>query len=223
MIFLFTKRSRLPSFSKKTAFAFFAAARGYRPPSPWAWQSVPFFALMHSCGLRTCEARGLGTKDVDVEGRAINVVRSKGRRSRRLPITDDLASLLAECSEASDSRVGASREAFFTTWRGTPVNRGAPAQAFRRIWKLAGLPAAEGPAKPHPYSFRHHFAFSNIERWRREGADPESMLPYLSRYMGHGKPESTYYYIHASPDFLCEYAELVLPVERVLPEVGFDV
>ncbi len=34
------------------------------------------------------------------------------------------------------------------------------------------------------------------------------MLPYLSRYMGHASFDSTYYYIHTSPDFMDAYAKI---------------
>lgn len=35
------------------------------------------------------------------------------------------------------------------------------------------------------------------------------MLPYLARYMGHATFDSTYYYIHTSPDFMDAYSGLV--------------
>jgi integrase len=34
------------------------------------------------------------------------------------------------------------------------------------------------------------------------------MLPYLARYMGHASIESSYYYIHTSPDFMHAYAHI---------------
>ena len=48
------------------------------------------------------------------------------------------------------------------------------------------------------------------------------MLPYLSRYMGHATFESTYYYIHTSPDFLAGYDQITREQSQsLLPEVGF--
>ena len=40
------------------------------------------------------------------------------------------------------------------------------------------------------------------------GIDVAAMLPYLSAYMGHATVESTYYYIHTSPDFMNAYAHI---------------
>ena len=49
------------------------------------------------------------------------------------------------------------------------------------------------------------------------------MLPYLARYMGHATFDSTYYYVHTSPDFMDDYAEVVAEVDALaLPGVGFD-
>lgn len=55
-----------------------------------------------------------------------------------------------------------------------------------------------------------------------EGRDVNAMLPYLARYMGHATLDSTFYYIHTSPDFMDDYAGLTQAGQRVLPEVGFQ-
>ena len=40
--------------------------------------------------------------------------------------------------------------------------------------------------------------------------------------MGHASIESTFYYIHTSPEFLHAYADLTTVSQSLLPEVGFD-
>jgi integrase len=55
-----------------------------------------------------------------------------------------------------------------------------------------------------------------------QGTDVTAMLPYLARYMGHATIESTYYYIHTSPDFMDSYADITSQTQSVLPEVGFE-
>ena len=54
-----------------------------------------------------------------------------------------------------------------------------------------------------------------------QGRDVTAMLPYLARYMGHATVESTYYYIHTSPDFMDDYAHITDTSQSLLPEVGF--
>jgi integrase len=83
-------------------------------------------------------------------------------------------------------------------------------------------PRPAGGQQPRPYGFRHHFAYANVERWVRQGTDVTAMLPYLARYMGHASIESSYYYIHTSPDFMRAYADITAASQSLLPQVGFE-
>ena len=98
---------------------------------------------------------------------------------------------------------------FFVSGQG---QQGQPATTvgtvFTRIWDEAGLPRPTDSQQPRPYDFRHHFAYANMERWMLQGKDVTAMLPYLSRYMGHATFESTFYYIHTSPDFMDAYTQI---------------
>jgi integrase len=201
---------------------FFAAAARLQAQSPWAWQAVAFFTLMHSCGARTGEARALLTEHVDLHHRHVDIVWSKGNRSRRLPLTDDVIDVLAACEQESATRFGASRRNFFVSAAGNQVTACTVGKMFNRIWDQADLPRPAGVQQPRPYDFRHHFAYANIERWMAQGKDVTAMLPYLSRYMRHESVESTYYYIHTSPDFMHAYAHIAGKNQSILPEVGSE-
>lgn len=199
---------------------FFTAAAHVHAQSPWQWQSVAFFTLMHSCGLRTGEVRALQTDHVDLAGGHIDVCWSKGNRSRRLPLTSQVVEVLAACEQTTRRRF-ASRGTFFVSAAGTPVTPAVVGQMFHRIWRQAELPRPTGGTRPRPYDLRHHFAYANLERWMAQGKDVAALLPYLSRYMGHAGLESTYYYVHTSPDFMDAYAHITANSGSVLPEVGF--
>jgi integrase len=201
---------------------FFATAARVDAHSPWRWQASAFFTLMHSCGLRTGETRLLPTDRVDLRAGHIDVLWSKGNRSRQLPLTGQVGEILAECDRTSRKIFGADRAAFFVSTVGAQVRPNAIGNAFHRIWDQAGLPRPSGGKQPRPYDFRHHFAYANIERWMAEGTDVNAMLPYLSRYMGHASLHSTLYYIHTSPDFMNGYADIVREGQGILPEVGFE-
>jgi len=57
----------------------------------------------------------------------------------------------------------------------------------------------------------------------REGKDLNTMLPYLSVYMGHARLSDTYYYIHLVPGLMEEMSGFAFPsAESFLPEVGDD-
>lgn len=201
--------------------AFFAAAAGLKAASPWRWQAVAFFTLMHSCGLRTGEARLLLPEQVHLRDGDLDVVASKGRRSRRLPLTAEVIDVLSRCDRLSAAQFGPLRPAFFVSAAGHQVTSATVGQVFHRVWEQAELPRPVGGQQPRPYDFRHHFAYANVERWARQGKDVTAMLPYLARYMGHASVDSTYYYIHTSPDFMHDYAHLAASGQSLLPEVGF--
>ena len=201
---------------------FFTAAAHLHAQSPWRWQAVAFFTLMHSCGLRTGETRLLATDRVNLDAGHIDVLWSKGNRSRRLPLTPQVIEVLASCDRNSRKQLGQSRQKFFCSATGNQVTAATIGQMFHRIWDQAGLPRPVGGQQPRPYDFRHHFAYANIERWMRQGTDVAAMLPYLARYMGHASIDSTYYYIHTSPDFMDAYADITGKSQSLLPEVGFE-
>jgi integrase len=202
--------------------AFFAAATTLNAASPWRWQAVAFFTLMHSCGLRTGETRLLRPEHVHLRDRNLDIVESKGKRSRRLPITGDVNEILAACDRATRARFGPTRATFFVSAAGNQVTAATVGKMFNRIWDQAGLPRPVGGQQPRPYDFRHHFAYANVERWMAHGKDVMAMLAYLARYMGHADIESSFYYIHTSPQFLHAYADLTAASQSLLPEVGFD-
>ncbi len=169
---------------------------------------------MHSCGLRTGETRALQAGQVDLDDGHVDVVWSKGNRSRRLPLTTQVAGVLAACDRTSRAHFAA-RETFFVSAAGNQVTPATVGKVFARIWDQAGLARPAGGRQPPPYDFPH------LERWMRQGKDIAAMLPYLSRYMGHATFDSTYYYIHTSPDFMDAYAQITRDSQSLLPEVGF--
>jgi integrase len=202
--------------------AFFSAAAALSARSPWRWQAVAFFTLMHSCGTRTGELRALLTEQVDLHDGHLDIVWSKGNRSRRLPLTGEVVEVLAACEQASSQHFGRCRQRFFVSAAGSQVTASAVGTTFNRIWDQAGLARPITGQQPRPYDFRHHFAYANIERWMIQGRDVTAVLPYLSRYMGHATLESTFYYVHTSPDFMAAYAQITRRSESLLPEVGFE-
>jgi len=207
--------------SKQEIEAFFAAAAALKAASPWQWQTVAFFTLMHSCGLRTGEARLLLPEHVHLRDGDLDIVHAKGNRSRRLPLTGDVIDVLAGCDRRSAREFGTSRRAFFVSASGNQVTAASVGTVFNRIWDQGGLLRPPRGQRPRPYDFRHHFAYANVERWARQGKDVTAMLPYLARYMGHASIDSSYYYIHTSQDFLRDYEHLTAGSRSLLPEVGF--
>jgi integrase len=168
----------------------------------------------------TGETRALQTGQVDLDAGHIDIVWSKGHRSRRLPLTGQVIEVLDTCNRTSRAHF-ASRRTFFVSATGNQVSTATVGKIFGRIWDQAGLARPMAGQQPRPYDFRHHFAYANIHRWMTAGDDVTAMLPYLSRYMGHATFDSTYYYVHTSPDFMTAYADITADRQSLLPQVGF--
>jgi integrase len=208
-------------FTNEELTAFFAACDNLKPhQSKQARHLVlpALFRLLYCCGLRTCEARTLRVENVDLTDGRIDIMSSKGCRSRRILISDDLLELFKRYDERV-SKIYPRRVYFFPTTRSQCYK--SLSEIFRKIWRTAGLGPGCGN-RPRAYDFRHHFALSNLNRWIAGGVDVNSRLPYLSRYMGHSCIESTDYYLHLVPEFFHTFCEKVRATEALLPEVDYE-
>lgn len=179
-----------------------------------------FFRLLYCCGLRTCEARTLRVENVDLKHGIIDIIESKGHRSRRIPLSKDFLLLLKKYDDRVE-KIYPGRIYFFPTTKSGCYKGKSIGPIFRKIWKAAALTQGCG-SRPRAYDFRHHFALTNLNRWITADVDVNSKLPYLTKYMGHSCMESTAYYLHLVPEFFPTFSEKVKITEAVLPEVGND-
>ncbi len=157
------------------------------------------FRVLYCCGLRCKEARILKCNDVHLKNRCFDIVQSKGPKSRRIFISYELSDYLSDY-DAKISVLFPARESFFPNRHGSPYRKEMVSKNFKRIWYQAFPETMNSGIKVRAYDFRHHLAYSNLNRWAHEGKDVTAMLPYLMRYMGHSSIKRTLYYFHLVPD-----------------------
>jgi integrase/recombinase XerD len=173
--------------------AFFRAADtiGAEYRSPFREYAIPvIFRLILGAGLRPPEARRLRRRDVDAGNAMVMIERSKRNKDRRVPVTGDLAGLLARFDHLADLR-HPDREWFFEDQHGRQYSPSWLIAGYHLCCELAGGIA---PAST-PYTLRHNYATRTLMRWVEEGKDLEAWLPYLAAYMGHQKYSSTAWYV----------------------------
>lgn len=87
---------------------------------------------------------------------------------------------------------------------------------FRHLRAETGIGASSTtPARIH--DLRHSFAVATLLDWYRNGDDVAGRLPWLSTYLGHRDPRSTYWYLSAAPELLAAAAQRLEPfVTRVV-------
>lgn len=178
------------------------------------------FRTIYCCGLRCKEARMLKKADVHLQEGFIDVLESKGPKSRRIFISEELSEYL----EKFDNEIMLlfpDRKYFFPSPSNSCYSGSAIDSNFIRIWHEA-FPDFVRKGRPRVYDFRHHFAYANINRWVAEGKDVNAMIPYLVRYMGHKTLDETLYYFHFVPDFFPDFKKITSALEDRLPEVVYE-
>jgi integrase len=63
------------------------------------------------------------------------------------------------------------------------------------------------PGRPRIHDLRHAFAVRTLLDWYATGVDVQARLSWLSTYMGHVEPSSTYWYLSAAPELMAVAAE----------------
>jgi integrase len=162
--------------------------------------------LLASTGLRIGEAIRLTMDDVQLESQPahLRVLQSKFRKSRLVPVDVTTASALADyVHRRQELGFHALSETFFVNERGGQLNAALLGRWFDKLARKAGLrPIHEGARRPSLHSFRHSFAVRRLRAWHEAGRDVQALLPTLSVYLGHVRPEDTYWYLTATPDLL---------------------
>lgn len=199
--------------------AFFEKLDSIKPHKSFKGREYVFpalFRLLYCCGLRCKEARTLECANVNTDECYVDVTQSKGPKSRRIFISRELSGYLNKYDE-NISLLFPKRKFYFPHGSGC-YSAEAISENFKRFWKQA-FPDFVMAARPRAYDFRHHFAWSNLNRWAADGLDVNVMLPYLMRYMGHQSVSATLYYFRFVPEFFPAYRVLAKPLEDILPEV----
>ena len=202
--------------------AFFIACDGLRHDChvPKRHIVLPaMYRLLYCCGLRCKETRTLKRENVRLAENYIDILQSKGPKSRRLFITHELSDYLGTYDMRMDI-IFPGRIFFFPARKDAPYGAGAFQRNFLNIWYTAFPEKKDDGISIRAYDFRHHFAYANMNRWLREGKDINVMLPYLMRYMGHQDIENTLYYFHLVPDIYDAIVQKSSLFEGLLPEVN---
>jgi integrase len=162
--------------------------------------------LLASTGLRIGEAVRLRVDDVRLEaGPAhLRILQTKFQKSRLVPLHPTAAAALAVYLHRRQALgYHALSDAVFVAERGGPLDVGLLGVWFGKLTRKLGLwPANTEARRPSLHSFRHSFAIRRLRAWHEAGQDVQALLPTLSVYLGHLRPEDTYWYLTATPELL---------------------
>jgi integrase/recombinase XerD len=205
----YRQRRRPPFiFTDADIAAVMAQARALRWPLP-AITHQTLIGLLAVTGMRVGEALRLDRADIDWTGGLVLIRESKFTKSRQVALHPSALDALAAYSRRRDELQPAGQTpAVFVSMRGTRLIYAVVQEVFRNCCRASGVGAGSA-ARPRIHDLRHSFAVGCLLRWYREGADVQSRLPWLSAYLGHKDPRSTYWYLSAAPELLACAAQLL--------------
>lgn len=170
------------------------------------WTCSTLFGLIAVTGLRINEALKLDDDDIDLSAGVITVKRGKNRRARFVPIALSTIKRLAIYRVERTRLLGPGSGAFFYNDDGRRPTDCCARYNFAVVSQDIGLRQAQRFCRhgrgPRIHDLRHTFAVRTIMGWYRKGLDPDREMLRLSTYLGHVKPDHTYWYIEAVPELL---------------------
>ena len=175
-------------------------------PALTDWSCSTLFGLIAVTGLRISEAIALDDHDVDLEDGVITVRQGKNGAARYVPLAPTTVARLRAYRTERNRLLGQTPGPFFLMESGARPTDCSVRCNFAAVGQALGLRQPQRFHKhgrgPRIHDLRHTFAVRTIIRWYRTGLDPDREMSKLSTYLGHVKPEFTYWYIEAVPELL---------------------
>lgn len=158
--------------------------------------------LLAATGMRIGEAIKLERDDIDWSSGVILIRESKFGKTRHVPVQSSTMEALAGFATRRDHlQPDRTKTRFFVSRNGNPLIYTDVSDTFRRLITAADVGTGSA-ARPRLHDMRHTFAVTTLLGWYRDGGDVQSRLPWLSTYLGHRDPRSTYWYLSAAPELL---------------------
>jgi integrase len=187
-------------YSESDVAALMAEARALRSPLRAATYET-LIGLIAATGMRSGEAVRLDRDDIDWDQGIVTVWYSKFHKSRALPVHSSTLDALERYARIRDQHVPRPKAPnFFVSTVGTGLSN-EDDKTFRRLVRQVGLVSSSG-RRPRLHDLRHTFAVRTLLGWYRAGVDVEAQMPLLSTYLGHARPENTFWYLSAVPELL---------------------
>ncbi len=178
-------------------------------PSTYGLRGLTYatlFGLIAVSGLRISEALALDAGDVDLDAGVLTIRRGKRSKARLAPLDLSVTERLPAYIHERDRLLGFTPQAVFVSEQGDRVSDCSARYNFALVCKQLGLWPPQRYGRhgrgPRIHDLRHSFAAKTMIGWYRNGQDAAVEMLKLMTYLGHTKPENTYWYIEIVPELL---------------------
>lgn len=186
-------------------------------PALLAASYTTIFGLLVATGMRVSEALALDDDAIDWARQLLTVRSGKFGKARHVPLHSTTLTALRDYVQRRDKlRPHRGSCAFFLSTVGNRVLHQNLQHVFLRLLKQTGLDRVPG-RRPRIHDMRHSFAMKIVREWYHAGVDVERRLPWLSTYLGHVSPATTYWYLTATPELLTAASQRAEHAWRVRP------
>lgn len=179
---------------------------------PWTYCTL--FSLLAVTGMRISEALALRLEDVTPDGLLIR--KTKFQKSRILPLHPSAQAGLERYLQRR-RHFGATDDHVFISMRYRRLNYPTAVATFLQAVRALGLHPGSGQRGPRLHDWRHSWAVAALEACPNGYDQVNQHVLAVSTYLGHAKLESTYLYLHTTPQLLVDIAARC---EQVAGEVG---
>jgi integrase len=190
--------------------ALMRAAQESGPPGtlrPYTLSTL--LGLLASTGLRVGEAIRLTMADVHLESvpSFLHIRETKFHKSRLVPLHASTAEQLRHyMGMRTRLRYDALSDVLFVSEHGQALSHEALGRWLTTWCQRLGIEPMPGGRRPSLHALRHAFAIERIHRWYQDGVDVQALLPTLSVYLGHVRPQESYWYLTATPELFAAAA-----------------
>ena len=179
------------------------------------------FRFIYCCGLRVSEARKLKVEDIDFEKRTAVIRHSKGDKDRLIYIADDVCDMCANFINRLHHKYDFYSEYLFpSSDPDKPLQVASINTKFKEFWNKTSYARSE--RQPTVHSLRYSFVVSRMNRWMENSESLNSLMPYLSKFLGHSSTENTYYYYHQIQSAFKIVRQKDELSNSIIPEVAYE-
>ena len=178
------------------------------------------YRMLYACGFRINEVLSLKLKDIDLDSGVVHLTQTKKNIERLVPMSDSLTEYcrryVKELHSCHDEDFP-----FIFTMHCEPYCISAIQRNFRNVLWKAGIPYGGELYGPRLHDLRHSFACHTLYSWVKSNEDLMTLLPILSKYLGHSSVMSTQWYLRLTAEFYPDVTEKINSYTGcVFPEVG---
>ena len=184
---------------------------------------IVMLAVLYTCGIRISELLNIKLQNINFTTGAIQILNSKNHASRLIVASDSLREKLTEYH--LNYICPANGDYFFRTTNGTQVPYNTFETLYRRTLALSGIPKKDNCRYKYPriHDLRHTFAVHSLAKMVSDGYDTYTLLPLLSKFLGHKHITETEYYLRFTEENYDNVKTLTNNIyQGVFPKVEHD-